>query len=193
MSERANISEDLQAELFRLAYFLDFDLTHADDMKDSYCVELIRAAISALEKGQGSNEYDDDRPTTSQTKKRDKYDAKEKKLASKAKGLKDELKSSVHSIENVDHIKQRNMKLTETLRREREQKIVLDQFIESQNKKIEILADHIEKLMKAIKIESSNRMKSLECNREQRKELADLKLRLEKKQKVITRQNRYAF
>ena len=111
--------------------------------------------------------------------------------AAKASKLEDELRISLKSIEDLDMLRKRNSKLSDKVRKEKLHREALETFVEAQNKKIGILVDHVEKLMKALKIESSKSMKASDTNRKITKEKNSLLQKIEKQDKVIATQNRY--
>lgn len=108
----------------------------------------------------------------------------------KAKTLEDELRLSLQSMDNLQMLKNKNSNLFKKLNSEKQQRIVLEKFVESQNKKIKLLILHIEKLMKTLKIESNKTMRSLETNRQLKLEEANLQMKIEKQVKIIAAQNK---
>jgi hypothetical protein len=108
----------------------------------------------------------------------------------KAKTLEDELRLSLQSMDNLQMLKNKNANLFKKLNSEKQQRSVLEKFVESQNKKIKLLILHIEKLMKTLKIESNKTMRSLETNRQLKLEEANLQMKIEKQVKIIAAQNK---
>lgn len=114
----------------------------------------------------------------------------ENEMLVKAKTLEDELRLSLQSMDNLQMLKNKNSILFKKLNSEKQQRSVLEKFVESQNKKIKLLILHIEKLMKTLKIESNKTMRSLETNRQLKLEEANLQMKIEKQVKIIAAQNK---
>jgi len=114
----------------------------------------------------------------------------ENEVLVKAKTLEDELRLSLQSMDNLQMLKNKNANLFKKLNSEKQQRSVLEKFVESQNKKIKLLILHIEKLMKTLKIESNKTMRSLETNRQLKLEEANLQMKIEKQVKIIAAQNK---
>jgi len=68
--------------------------------------------------------------------------------------------------------------------REKKQNKIYEDFVQTQNKKIDILAEHIEKLMKTLKIESSKRMKALDDLNNTKKEETGMHDKIVKMQRM---------
>jgi len=68
--------------------------------------------------------------------------------------------------------------------REKKQNKIYEEFISTQNKKIDLLVEHIEKLMKSLKIESNKKLKILEELNVKRKEESGLQEKIAKQQRM---------
>jgi hypothetical protein len=179
----------VRSELFRLSSVLDLDCYYdINDMSEEDCVELLGGAMRSIERLKYENQHQ-----TSQEKPKNDNTSSDKKLMKKAKTLEEELKLSLNIVEDVGALKAKNLKLMTNLKKEKEQRSVMEDFIASQNKKIKILVEHIEKLMKALKIESAAKVRGLDDNRVMQKEQVVLKTRLEKQDRVMATQLRSVY
>jgi hypothetical protein len=182
--EEDNIPMSIKSELYRLSSLLDLDENDVQSERD--CVQLLARAIRSIERIKSEGKQNSGRNADSATG----ASRQENKIAAKAKSLEDDLRISLKTFDDVTSLKAKITQLQGQVRKEKEQRIVFEKFIESQNKKIMILISHVDKLMKALKRESGKTIKALESNRIQEKEMFGLNQKVEKQAKVIAIQNR---
>jgi hypothetical protein len=187
--EEDNIPMSVKSELYRLSSLLDLDENEVQSERD--CVQLLGRAIRSIERIKSEGKHSSGKNTESGSGQG--ASRQENKIAAKAKSLEDDLRISLKTFDDVTSLKAKITQLQGQVRKEKEQRIVFEKFIESQNKKIMILISHVDKLMKALKRESGKTIKALESNRIQEKEMYGLNQKVEKQSKVIAIQNRCAF
>lgn len=188
--EEYKVPMTIRSELFRLASALGID--GEDVRSEEECVQLIDRSIRSVERLKSEKKSAKAAKTSTDENSPDNGTAQEKKLAAKAKHLEDDLRISLKTFEDPSSLKAKITHLHGQVKKEKEQRAVLEKFIETQNKKIVILVTHVDKLMKALKRESGKTIKSLELNRQLEKENFNLSQKIEKQTKVIAIQNRYA-
>jgi len=184
--EKDNIPMTIKSELYRLSSVLNMD--DSEVQSESDCVYLIDTAIRSIERLK-SEKYAESRKGSDKCGT-EGGSRQEKKIATKAKNLEDDIRISLKTFDDASTLKAKISQLQGQVRKEREQRSVFEKFIESQNKKIMILITHVDKLMKALKRESSKTIKSLEANRQLEKDNFACNQKLEKQAKVIAVQNR---
>lgn len=182
-----HLPESIKSELLRLVSVLGIDSEDVESESD--CLALIDRSIRSVERLQS------ERIGTQSSSKGSSYDREgstkqEKKIAEKAKTLEDDLRISLKTFDDASVLKNKVSQLMSQVKKERNQRAVLEKFIETQNKKIVILVTHVDKLMKALKRESGKTIKALELNRQQEKDAFGLSTKIEKQTKVIAVQNR---
>jgi len=111
-------------------------------------------------------------------------------VAEKAKHLEDELKISLSIAEESDVLKSRHSKLVRSIKKEKDKIAVLEDFILTQNQKIKLLVEHIEKLVQFLRVESHLKVKTIERSKEIQKVHDNLLLKLEKQGKKLLAQKR---
>lgn len=184
--EDYSVPMTIRSELFRLASSLGIDLE--DVRSEDECVQLIDRSIRSIERLK--SEKKSAAKATKDENTADIGTAQEKKLAAKAKHLEDDLRISLKTFDDPSSLKAKITHLHGQVKKEKEQRAVLEKFIETQNKKIVILVTHVDKLMKALKRESGKTIKALELNRQLEKDNYNLNQKMEKQTKVIAVQNR---
>lgn len=194
----------LKYELLSLGSQLDMGYHDIDNFTEVECREFfntVRREIDELKYnaasgggggGGGRGDMGQTGATSSFTNNsNNKHSKKEKAILTQSKNLEEEFKISLNSMEDMAYLREKNGTLMKNNKKEKQQRIILEQFIESQNKKIQILVEHIEKLMKAIKVESQKRAKGLESNRLMQKQQQTLKERLDRQMVAINTQQRF--
>ncbi|KAJ1408907.1 hypothetical protein B484DRAFT_403390 [Ochromonadaceae sp. CCMP2298] len=178
-----------QSELLRLTSALQLESQEMESEAD--CLDVIAASIRAVERmkfeakektSYSEHDTDQERASTAQ---------QEKNIREKARNLEDDLRISVKSLEDTGGMKHKIKSLQEKLRKE---KVRREKFVaveEGQNKKFTVLISHMERVMKALKIESAKTVKALEVNRRMQKEAGVVQGRVEKQERVIAVQNRH--
>lgn len=119
-----------------------------------------------------------------------KNNKKEKKVLTKAKELTTNVKELMNNFEDVDTMKRRILILSKNSRKDKLQRKTYEQYIHTQKKKIKILIEHIEKLMNALKNESTKKMKLLETNRNLHKDINKNEEKFLRYQKIIHTQEK---
>jgi len=179
----------IKSELLRLTSALQLESQEMESEAD--CLDVIAASIRAVERmkfeakektSYSEHDTDQERASTAQ---------QEKNIREKARNLEDDLRISVKSLEDTGGMKHKIKSLQEKLRKE---KVRREKFVaveEGQNKKFTVLISHMERVMKALKIESAKTVKALEVNRRMQKEAGVVQGRVEKQERVIAVQNRH--
>lgn len=149
--------------------------------------------------GGGDGDYEYDETEVHRKKKKDQIKKHEKKLLSKVTLLDEDIQKHLTVInqqqQGINNHKNENKminqsKLMKNYYKEKQQKHILEEFIESQNKKIKILIIHIEKLVKTLKIESNKKIKISEEYHILRKEEIQLKDTIHKQNQIHSIQSR---
>lgn len=94
---------------------------------------------------------------------------KEASILERANLLQNELKSALSTAENIKELKAKANSLTETLRSEKKIKLQIQARLDASEKSVLILSEHIEKLMKVLKIEVVNKSKLFDQLKVERK------------------------
>lgn len=207
-NEECRLSSRVKSALYSIASQLNVDEYNNLDTEDQ-CLNLLNKTDTALQlmkydmktskfnntNNTNNTNYDDDGfeiDLDNMNISNNKYHHQrvENDVLVKAKTLEDELRLSLQSMDNLQMLKNKNSNLFKKLNSEKQQRLVLEKFVESQNKKIKLLILHIEKLMKTLKIESNKTMRSLETNRQLKLEEANLQMKIEKQVKIIAAQNK---
>eukprot|EP01039_Chlorochromonas_danica_P001451 gene1451-1577_t len=114
----------------------------------------------------------------------------ERAIIEKSKHFEAEILQTLQQVDKKDDWYLKYKRLAGKLQKEKSQHSVLEDFIQSQNKKITVLVDHVEKLMKALKIESAKRLKIIEESRKNEKEDGALQAKIDRQQRIIATQQR---
>lgn len=189
MTETFELSNAMKSAMFSMASMVNVTADNYLETEEQ-CLDLFNEITNKIERltHESSNRSTENSPNI----KKDKFN-EEKVLSKKAKTLEDELRVSLQSFDNLNLLKSKSETLLKKVNKEKQQRQVLEKFIESQNKKISLLVTHIEKLMKTLKIESNKNMRSLETNRQFKTEEANLHSKLNKQTKIIATQNRFLY
>jgi len=105
--------------------------------------------------------------------------------------LKDELQVSLLAAEDIKALRAKVSTLVFRLRDEKEEKIRLQGKEATLKRKLDMLADHLEKLMNHLRIESKQKCRVVESRRSLRKELVTMREIADRQQKIIESKNRY--
>ena len=114
-------------------------------------------------------------------------------VVQKAKTLESELKVSITSVEVSENIKSKTEKVSALFKKERDKNGVLEEFILSQNQKISLLVEHVEKLVQFLKVESHLKAQAVNKSKEVLKEYSALESKCEIQVKKINAQNRFLY
>jgi myosin heavy subunit len=115
------------------------------------------------------------------------------KLNDKIKNLEDELKLAANHADDISNLKNRVMQLSERIRQEKEYKRTFELEGISLKKKVEMLSDHIEKLILHIKREGAQKLKFAENMKLFEKENQRLKEKYEVLSKKVSIKDRLIF
>lgn len=184
MAEPFEVTTSMKTELCRLASALNVECDGPFDINEFSFFDTLEAAVRAVER----LKYDLE--TNAPKSEKVAKPMVQKKILTKAKTLEDELRLSLNIVEDVGALKEKNLKLMNNIKKEKEQRSILEDFIASQNKKIKLLIEHVEKLMKAIKIESANKIKACDESRALLKKQKELEDKIEKQEKIMATQLR---
>lgn len=203
----------LLSEFQRLASAVHIDYTDVQDLLGltstgeqdittsnlAYFVSEIIRKIDRLQHQPTTNyDYEYDEKEALKKKKKAEIDKAENKLLKKANKLDEEIQFQItvmkeqnpepKTTNKVEKLSQK--KLAKNYFKEKQQKQLLQDFIEAQNKKIKVLVEHIEKLMKTLKISTNKNIKLTEEFQLLKKEETKLKEKLDKQVLIINAQNR---
>ena len=184
MAEPFEVTMSMKTELCRLASALNVDCDNPYELSEYSFFDILESSVRAVER----LKYDLE--TNAPKAEKVVKPLIQKKILNKAKTLEDELRLSLNIVEDVGALKEKNLKLMNNIKKEKEQRSILEDFIASQNKKIKLLIEHIEKLMKALKIESANKIKSCDENRALLKKQRELEEKIEKQERIMATQLR---
>lgn len=163
--------------------------------------EVIRKIERIQHEGNRGNKYqenDEEYLEEEKLKKQQAIKKQEKQLSAKTAQLQENIHSELKKImgnpaEDMEELNKRSEKksnqfnkLLQKYYREKKQNKILEEFIETQNKKIAILAEHIEKLMRTLKIESGKKMHALEELQDKKKEESGLQETINKNARIQT-------
>jgi hypothetical protein len=115
---------------------------------------------------------------------------KEQKLVKQTQAFGQEVNQDIEKADEGLGYAEKINRLHQKFQKEKDQRKVLETFIQAQNKKIKVLVDHVEKLMKAIKIESNKRIQIVEETRRMSNEQSLIQLKTEKMERINTLQHR---
>lgn len=186
----------LQTELERLAAAAGVDYNISDDSGESEYlffmdqlttkVENSKDQIDELQaKLQRQKEAGENRKGYSQS-----LSAKELKLLKQTAAFEHEVHGEIEKADEGLGYAEKIDRLHQKFQKEKDQRKVLESYIQAQNKKIKVLVDHVEKLMKAIKIESNKRIHLIDENRRLGQEQSSVQLKADKQQRINTVQHR---
>ena len=110
-----------------------------------------------------------------QKPKSEAEDVSDSELMERVKGLEDELRLALGAAEDIRALKGKLMQMVERTRVEKESRLKTEQEVKSANKKVEMLTEHMEKLMIHLKHEATSKTRSVEQLRVTEKETVRLK------------------
>jgi hypothetical protein len=153
-----NLPTAVKEELYKLASVLGLERRQIESEKDIMAV--VTLSIKRVER----MKYDAHKAAAPTSAPRAPTpEAKlENKIKMKARELEENLRISLKSIGDAGAIKAKNSKLVVKVRHEKFQRAVVEKSMETYRKRMRILTHHIEKLLKALRIESAKKIKSLE-------------------------------
>lgn len=118
---------------------------------------------------------------------------KEQKLLKQTVQLEESLKNSLNNVKEKSDWQEKYKKLMNKFRREKEEKAAYEDFIKVQNKKMKVLVQHVDKLMKALKIENSKHLKAIHDYGMLKREQERTKMQMEKQTRINNAQHRYVL
>lgn len=186
----------LQTELERLATACGVDFNISDDSGESEYLYFMDKLVTSVEVShqqietlQMKIEQRDASPD--KNKYSTKLSAKEQKLMKQTQAFGQEINEDIEKADEGSGYAEKMNRFKQKFQKEKDERKVLETFIQAQNKKIKVLVDHVEKLMKAIKIESNKRIQLVEEIRRKTTEQTAIVLRAEKQERINTLQHRY--
>lgn len=96
----------------------------------------------------------------------------------KIANLEEELRAALGAAEDIRALKAKAIHLVERIRTEKEERLKTENELKTYNKKMEMLTDHIEKLMIHLKHEAASKIKALDQFRESEKRAASIQSKL---------------
>jgi len=175
----AYISNELKHEMvaFCAAHDKDLGVTlhDAHHATDAMCISILKAATSMIKSGKAAS-----RTGTAATGRgggtaAGAQAAKEQVLIERIKDLESELKLALGAAEDIRALKAKLLQLVDRVRQEKESKMKADAELALTTKKMQMLADHLEKLMTHLKHEAAAKIRAMEQLRVADKEMAKVK------------------
>ena len=111
-------------------------------------------------------------------------------LERESDNLRDELQVALLAAEDIRALRVKSTLLIERLRDEKESRLRLQSRYDLLNRKLEMMADHMEKLMNHLRIEGKQKHKIIDNRKKISKQLQETRLICEKQQKIIESKNR---
>lgn len=184
----------LQTELERLANAIGVDFNIGDDSGESeylyFMDQLVTKTESFHDHIESLQERLNQRTNSDKSKYSSSLSTKEQKLVKQTQAFGQEVNQDIEKADEGLGYAEKINRLHQKFRKEKDQRKVLETFIQAQNKKIKVLVDHVEKLMKAIKIESNKRIQIVEETRRMSNEQSLIQLKTEKMERINTLQHR---
>ena len=162
--------------ILRLAELLDFPTPESYNQQNVY--QILLKSLEFIEK---------EKSATRNSNKKSNFE-----VVQKARNLESELKLSITSVESADSLKSKQEKLTSILRKERDKVTVLEEFVLTQNQKINLLVEHVEKLVQFLRVESHLKSQAIAKSKDMLKELNALQEKYDFQSKKVNAQNRFA-
>lgn len=186
----------LQAELERLANSLNIDFSIGDDSGEAEYLHLLDKIVTTVESTKSEVEQlkevrQTENSNTHKTRRGDQLSAEEKKLLKQTEAFEANISKSIVKADEGLGYQEKINRMNQKFLKERDQRKVLETYIQAQDKKVKVLVDHVEKLMKAIKIESNKRLQVVEESRRIVREQTSVQLQAEKQQRVNATQHKY--
>jgi hypothetical protein len=127
---------------------------NASDLSENDCLKILQAAskqLVTLSK----------KETTSSSSKPTTVAVGDEELLQRIANLEEELRLALGAAEDIRALKTKALSLVERIRSEKEEKLRVEADVGKLNKKLEMLTDHIEKLMVHLKHEATCKIKAL--------------------------------
>jgi hypothetical protein len=143
----------------------------------------------------GKTDDDGATVTTTTSNKQDQLSSyhQHHKLNDKVKALEEELKLAAGYADDINHLKTRIMQLSDRIRTEKEHKRSLEVENVSFKRKIDMLSDHIEKLVLHIKREGAQKVKYAENTRLLEKDNSRLKEKFDLLSRKVSAKDRLIY
>jgi hypothetical protein len=143
----------------------------------------------------GKTDDDGATVTTTTSNKQDQLSSyhQHHKLNDKVKALEEELKLAAGYADDINHLKTRIMQLSDRVRSEKEHKRTLETENTSNKRKIDMLSDHIEKLVLHIKREGAQKVKYAENTRLLEKDNSRLKEKYDLLSRKVSAKDRLIY
>lgn len=160
---------------------------NAGEATDAACIAILKASAKMLKEATAGGKKPASRGTTSGTRggTASKAEQENQLLLVRIKDLEVELKLALGAAEDIRALKAKLMQLVERCRVEKEAKIKADADLALTTKKMNMLADHLEKLMVHLKHEAAAKIRAMEQLRVADKDYAKLK----EKSELISRKS----
>lgn len=180
----------IQSELERLATVLDVTCNIGDYSGEAEYLYLLDTLHNKVEKLQEDLSTSREATRAHSKTQSAKLNKEESHFLKQSIALEQEVKQSLQQADDGLNKDSKLDRIMKKYHKEKDQRRVLETFIEVQNKKIKVLVEHVEKLVKNIKIESNKRLQQFEQQREVQVEFNKTKERIEKQSKIIAAQSR---
>lgn len=180
------MSAALRDQLLNLAEVCGVDYEYEDLDSEDFCVEFLSRCVNHLAKSS--------KKSTKKKKKGGKKEGDDRcsddPISKKARELQNDLTMNASTLDNANVMRSKNIHLMNQIKKLQEQRTIMETFIGAQNKKMDVLIDHVEKLMKYIKTETGLRKKAYEAERDMKKVNGFLREKIEKQQQRIATEKR---
>lgn len=185
----------LQTELERLANTVGVDFNISEDSGESEYLYFMETLVSKFESSREQIvELQEKIQQKDEVPEKKSYStnlsSKERKLLKQTAAFEQQVNVEIEKADEGMGYAEKLNRLNQKFQKEKDQRKVLESFIHAQNKKIKVLINHVEKLMKAIKIESNKRIHLVEENRRMSNEQGMILSKTDKQQKINTLQHR---
>lgn len=180
----------IQSELERLASALDVTCNIGDYSGEAEYLYLLDALHNKVEKLQEDLSTSKEAAQVYSKTQSAKLNKEESNFLKQSVALEQQVKQSLQEADDGVVKDSKLDRIVKKYHKEKDQRRVLETFVEVQNKKIKVLVEHVEKLVKNIKIESNKRLQQFEKQRELQGENTKSKERIEKQSSIISAQSR---
>lgn len=140
------------------------DVSSASELSDEKCLGTLRSIHKILKSCRMA-------PTDSKLTGNES----DNELVNRIKNLESELRLALGAAEDIKALKAKLLQVVERLRLEKESKLKVEQDMNGMKKKLEMLSDHIEKLMIHLKHEAASKVRTMEQLRVSEREVIRVK------------------
>ncbi|CAE7764796.1 unnamed protein product, partial [Symbiodinium microadriaticum] len=144
--------------------FMDFGITHSlsnpavdtAEMTEDMCISMLKQVSRKLAESSNTAKTLTTKPSMSS------FQGSESTLQQRISNLEEELRNALGAAEDIRALKAKAISLVERIRQEKEDKLRIEGEQKQYAKKIEMLSDHVEKLMIHLKHEAAAKIKAVD-------------------------------